>query len=143
MKRISLLFIWEIIISVTCGILMSKMSWLGRMGINIVKTEYKFFKTWWKTALAIFIIQLFLILIQWIVKRICKGNISRIIFCLFLISGIAGLGYTYYDFSTVYEHRLMKERFHLGGYLFWIGWISSNLYFLVTPYNYKNKPQTL
>jgi hypothetical protein len=137
MKRFSLLLLFEMLISVTTGILMSKMSWVGRMGINLIRTEYKIFKSWWKTALVIFTIQLALLLIQWVVKRTCALNTSRLIFFFFLLLGIAGLGYTYYDFSTVYEHRIMKERFHLGGYLFWIGWISSNLYFLATPYQRK------
>ncbi|MGM5630580.1 hypothetical protein O2K51_06710 [Apibacter raozihei] len=139
MKRLSLLLIFELLISLSAGFLMSKMSWLGRMGINLIRTEYKIFKTWWKTALVIFAIQVFLIFLQWIVKRTCRLNTARLIFFLLLLTGIVGIGYTYYDFSTVYEHRLMKERFHLGGYLFWIGWISSNLYFLVTPYS-KVKP---
>ncbi len=135
MKRFSLLLLFEIIISLIAGILMSKMSWLGRMGINLIRTEYKIFKSWWKTALAIFAIQLVLILVQWLVKRTCKLNTSRLVFFFLLLIGIIGLGYTFYDFSSVYEHRIMKEKFHLGGYLFWIGWITSNLYFLVTPYS--------
>ncbi len=137
MKRLSLLVLFEIIISLIAGILMSQMSWIGRMGINFIRTEYKIFKSWWKTALAILAIQLVLILLQWIIKRTCKLSTSRIIFLFFLLVGIAGLGYTFYDFSSVYEHRIMKEKFHLGGYLFWIGWIASNLYFLVTPYSNK------
>ncbi|MDR1877714.1 MAG: hypothetical protein LBQ84_08845 [Flavobacteriaceae bacterium] len=139
MKRFSLLLVFEIIISVVSGILMSRMSWLGRIGINLVRTEYKFFKFWWKTALVLFAIQITIILIQWMVKRFCNPKGSRLIFFLFLLLGIAGLGYTYYDFSTVYEHRIMKERFHLGVYLFWAGWVASNLYFLVTPYSRDNQ----
>lgn len=139
MKRISLLIIFEIIISAIAGYLMSLMSFIGRMGINLVRTEYKVFKTWWKTALIIFCIQIVLIFIQWIVKRGCTLSASRIVFFFLLLIGVLGLAYTYYDFSSVFEHRLMKDKFHLGGYLFWIGWISSNLYFLVTPYTRNNK----
>ncbi|MCO6564973.1 MAG: hypothetical protein J6581_05965 [Apibacter sp.] len=134
MKRLSLLLLFEILVSISIGFLMSKMSWIGRMGINLFRNEYKILKVWWKTALMVLSIQLLLILIQYIIKRTCKVTISKLLFFLFLLSGCIGLVYTYHDFSTVYEHRIMKERFHLGGYLFWIGWIVSNLYFLVTPY---------
>lgn len=134
MKRLSLLVLFEAIVSVSIGILMSKMSWIGRMGINLFRGEYKILKIWWKTALHVFSILFILMLVQYLIKRICHLTVSRLFFFLFLLLGCLGLAYTYHDFSTVYEHKIMKERFHLGGYLFWIGWIASNLYFLVTPY---------
>ncbi|MCT6869434.1 hypothetical protein [Apibacter sp.] len=134
MKRLSLLVLFELVLSISIGLLLSKMSWIGRMGINLFRGEYKILKVWWKTALIIFALQLFFILLQYMVKRLCHLSVSRLIFFLFLLLSCLGLAYTYHDFSTVYEHKIMKERFHLGGYLFWIGFIASHLYFLVTPF---------
>jgi hypothetical protein len=47
-----------------------------------------------------------------------------------LIVAIVGLYFTYRDFQYYYAHRWLKEKFHLGGYLFWIGWIGISLFFL-------------
>ena len=47
-----------------------------------------------------------------------------------LLAALAGLYFTYYDFRHTTTHRLLGERFHLGGYLFWIGWIIISVYYL-------------
>lgn len=50
--------------------------------------------------------------------------------CLILLGGGAYLAYLMYmDFTTT-AHRLLKFDFHLGGYLIWVGWGLSCLYFL-------------
>jgi len=49
-----------------------------------------------------------------------------------LVAGVLGLVITYYDFQHTYSHRLLKERFHLGFYLFWLGWMGTCVFFLVT-----------
>jgi hypothetical protein len=47
-----------------------------------------------------------------------------------LVIAIIGLYFTYSDFRNDFSHRLLGERFHLGFYLFWIGWMLISLYYL-------------
>lgn len=54
----------------------------------------------------------------------------RVAHIIALLVAVAGLYFTYRDFRTDFSHNLMKERFHLGAYLFWIGWVSISLFFL-------------
>jgi hypothetical protein len=54
-----------------------------------------------------------------------------ILHILVLLIALAGLYFTYVDFREVLEHRLLGERFHLGAYLSWLGWIAISLFFLV------------
>src|SRR5690554_7045072 len=60
----------QAIISLVAGILFSKMSLMGRIGVSTFYTEYGFLKHWYKGFAAVFIIQLLLIAVLWIVKRI-------------------------------------------------------------------------
>jgi hypothetical protein len=39
---------------------------------------------------------------------------------------------TYNDFRQDLSHRLMGERFHIGAYLVWIGWMIISIYLLLT-----------
>ena len=56
---------------------------------------------------------------------------NTILYSLLLMLGAVGLFLTFRDFIYTYTHRLLKERFHLGFYLFWIGWIGTCVFFLV------------
>ncbi|MDR3272104.1 MAG: hypothetical protein LBT29_01275 [Flavobacteriaceae bacterium] len=134
MRRISLLLQAEAIIAVISGYLISHMSWLGRVvGIPIFHPEYIFMKSWWKTTLIILAIEWAVIFVLWILKIKARPIVSKSTCFLFMIIGFTGLCLTYRDFMTVFEHKLLKEKFHLGGYLFWIGWIISSFYFLIMP----------
>ncbi|HVG40305.1 MAG TPA: hypothetical protein VM888_01745, partial [Chitinophagaceae bacterium] len=58
-------------------------------------------------------------------------------FLLALAVALIGLYLTYRDFRQSLSHRLMGERFHTGAYLFWLGWISIALFFLI---RHKEQP---
>lgn len=131
MKNISILALIQAILALICGILMSKMSFIGRMGINFLHRDYLIFKTWWKTALAILAIQLILILILVVARSLSSSKVNRLICLLFLIFGLIGAYATYIDFTTT-THKMMKGSFHSGGYLFWFGWLISCLYFMIS-----------
>lgn len=137
MKNASILLLIQAVIALICGILMSKMSFIGRMGISFLHRDYLIFKTWWKTALLIFVIQFVLIIILMLVRYLSPLKTGKLIFILFLIFGFIGTYATYIDFTTT-THKMMKGSFHSGGYLFWLGWGISCIYFL-----FWNKKQQL
>lgn len=129
-KRIPVLLLLTIL-SVICGYLFHKISWIGRLGINIAYDEYTIFKSWWKSSLLVFGIYMALYLIHYLA---CKNKPLRSVIIINTVSillAIGGLYYTYHDFRTDFSHRIAGERFHLGFYLFWVGWIVINLHFII------------
>jgi len=120
-------------LSFLAGILVSQMSWIGRVGIKFVHPEYTIFKSWWQTGLLFFGLQLLLSGILQMVKR--NTSVSRFLFIvgIVLFIGLIGFYVTFRDFQHTTTHRLLKERFHLGFYLFWICWLGTCGYFLFPP----------
>ena len=123
-------------LSAVSGVLLSKASLTGRVGISLFYKEYKFLKTWWQGALVVFA---FLLLILWLLG-LAEKNFSKQKAVLFYITTIflalAGLFLTYHDFTHTITHRLLGERFHLGAYLFWLDWVLICLFYLT-----KKSPQ--
>lgn len=134
-----ILILIQAIISLISGILLSKMSVIGKIGVSTVYTEYGFLKHWYKGFAAVFIIQLLLIAILWIVKRITTYKNFSIVNLALIILGLLGLFYTYYDFTST-SHKYMNSQFHTGGYLFWAGWFVTCLYFFFARVKPKPKP---
>lgn len=133
MRRNNLAFLLYLaLLSILSGWLMSHMSWAGRWGINWFHKEYKFLKVWYRGAGTVFVVLLLLFLVQWLIDRKLGKNAARSVQAVCLVAAIVGLWFTYTDFRTDFTHRILKERFHLGAYLFWIGWISISLYLLAT-----------
>lgn len=118
------------VISAISGWLMSKMSWIGRVGINWMHKEYKFLKTWYQGAGVVFGMLILLFFVQLLVQKKLPVATRRVAHVIALLVAIAGLYFTYHDFRSDITHSLLKERFHLGAYLFWIGWISISIFFL-------------
>lgn len=112
------------------GVLMSKMSWIGRLGISLVHREYSFLKVWWQGALVVFGVYLVLLLLHQIVDSLLGKPIAKFFHALFLLAAIAGLYATYTDFASDFTHKILKEHFHLGAYMFWVGWITVALFYL-------------
>jgi len=126
------IFLLQAVLSVISGFLISKMSWLGRIGVTWFMPQYIVFKTWWKTAIILFLVQVVVLFIQWMVKRKASAKVAFFTALVFLLVGLAGLYFTYNDFQSTFTHKLMKEKFHLGFYLFWLTWIIGSLYILAT-----------
>ena len=123
-------------LSCMAGYLMSKPSFIGRVGMDLFYQQYRILKIWWQGALVVFIVLSILFLIQAIVHHRIPFRKAILVHVLLIITGIAGFVLTYQDFHSSTTHRWLKERFHLGAYLFWLGWIAScSFYFF-----YKNKP---
>ncbi len=132
LKPIAILLLFQLLFSCLQAYLITKISWIGRIGIHFFYKEYKILRSGWKTAALFFGIQLFIILLLWFIQKKFAARISYMVGGVFILLALAGLLYTYNDFQHTYTHRLLKERFHLGFYLFWSGWIISCLYFMIT-----------
>ncbi|MFV0154975.1 hypothetical protein OBK20_02925 [Empedobacter falsenii] len=116
--------------SLLSGIMISKMSYIGKVGITIIYNEYTILKSWWKTALLLFAIQaiIFVVLSVWKMKT-TKRLKQLLLPLIFLSIGIIGLIYTYYDFTET-SHRLLKKTFHFGFYIFWLTWFGNCIFFM-------------
>jgi hypothetical protein len=110
--------------------LISKISWIGKLGIATVHKEYGLLRSDWKTFLLLFSLQIVLIASLTVVRTKCPRRIAALVISMLLTLGAVGLFLTFRDFIYTYTHRLLKERFHLGFYLFWIGWIGTCVFFL-------------
>jgi len=132
MKGLSTLIAVQALLSTISGVLTSQMSFIGKVGISVLYREYGIFKIWWKTAILLFVLQLALVFVLWLVKRLLGRKLAPVVILLFLLFGLTGAYFTYLDFTTT-SHRLMKMNFHAGGYLFWGAWVLACIYFLVVP----------
>lgn len=133
MKRQSALLVLLVVLSGIAGYLLSKASLIGRVGIGLFYKQYKFLKVWWQAGLAVFLFWMLLFLLQGLAQRRLSTSAARKLQLGTILVALAGLYFTYQDFRQTITHRWLGERFHLGGYLFWIGWIIVSLYYLTGP----------
>ncbi len=117
-------------LSALAGWLLSRMSWIGRVGINLVHKEYKFLKVWYEGAGVIFGVLMILFLVHYLFQTRTKRGTARLANVIAMLLALAGLYFTYNDFRSDFTHSILRERFHLGAYLFWVGWISISIFFL-------------
>jgi len=130
MNRKFLLIIFLALLSAISGYLMSKASWIGRVGITFFYKEYNLLKIWWQGATAVFIILMLLFLLHNVMQQKLSTIAARFFHILALIIAAIGFYYTMNDFTRNLSHRLLGRRFHFGFYLFWIGWILICLFFI-------------
>lgn len=130
-KAPSFLLLFLAALAALCGFLLSKASLVGKAGITLLYKEYRFLKVWWQGALVVFVCWLLLFLLQGWISRRAKGGKAVWIHLGALVVAALGLFFTYQDFRNDLSHRLLGERFHMGGYLFWIGWMIISLFYLV------------
>jgi hypothetical protein len=123
------------IFSLLAGYLLAGISFVGKAGISMMYTEYQFLKTWWKGGLLVFIVWLILFVFQSVVRKRVGQSPSNVVGGVMAIIAIAGLLLSYSDFTNTLSHRWLGTRFHLGVYLFWLGWIGIPvfLFFNKTP----------
>lgn len=130
-KQVAILVAAQALLCVISAYLISKISLIGKIGIALFYKEYKILRSGWKTFLLFFMIQLVIIGVLYLLhhKRSRKATVYTALGIM--AAALTGLGFTYNDFLHTYTHRLLKERFHMGFYLFWIGMIASCVFFLV------------
>jgi hypothetical protein len=109
------------------------------VGIATIHREYRLLRSGWKTFLLLFGIQIAIIITLNIIQK--KVSRKSMILTASLLLGVAAIGFfiTFQDFLHTYTHRLLKERFHLGFYLFWMGWMGSCIFFLANSREIKIK----
>lgn len=117
-------------LSAVSGFLMSNMSWIGRIGINLIHKEYKFLKVWWQGALVVYVALLVLFIVQYIIQKRTHFVVGKLLHVLCFAAAIGGLYFTFSDFSNDITHRMLRDVFHVGAYLFWVGWMLISVFFL-------------
>jgi uncharacterized membrane protein YsdA (DUF1294 family) len=129
-KSLTLLIVIQAVLMAIAAYLISKMSFIGRLGINWFYQEYSLFKSPLKTGLLLFVIQMVLLGVQWFMNKRYDRKIANIVSSVLLIVALLGLYATYQDFQNTFSHKILNEKFHVGFYLFWLGWLSTCFYFL-------------
>lgn len=112
------------------GYLLSRASVVGKAGIALFYKQYQFLKVWWQGGLVVLGIWLLLFLLHGMIDKKIGGKKAKGVHALMLLLAMLGLFLTYQDFQNTLSHRILGERFHLGGYLFWLGWMLVSLFFL-------------
>src|SRR5690606_19745300 len=115
MKGLPTVIAIQALLSTISGVLLSQMTFIGKVGISVAYVEYGMFKMLWKTALLPVIIPLALPLVLWLVKRLLGRRLARAPFFLFALFGLVGAYFTSPDFTTT-PHRLMNINFPTGVY---------------------------
>lgn len=137
MKRSASLTLFLLILSVLSGVLLSNASWVGKAGMSLFYQEYNFLKIWWKGATLIFLILMGLYGLQSLIHKTTSKKTANLTHGIAIVAALAGLYFSYTDFRNDFSHRLLGERFHIGVYLFWIGWVVISIYLLLTKKNEK------
>ncbi len=132
MKRTTLFLTILLGLSGVSGYLMSKASWIGRVGMTLFYKEYNLLKVWWQGGLAAFIFLLVLFLLHTLIEKKLPFAGAKIVHVLLLAAAGACLYLTYVDFDEDFSHHLLGWRFHYGFYLIWLQWILICFFFLFT-----------
>ncbi len=133
MKSLFSLIFFQLILSVIAAYFLSEMSWVGKIGISVFYKEYSILKNPVQSGSMIFAVELMVILVLSISRFIGSKKVVNFIAFLFFLVGLAGLLYSMYDFSENFSHKILKEKFHFGIYLIWVGIMISCLYFWMKP----------
>ena len=116
-------------LALIAGWSLSKATLIGKVGIHILHRELTFLNTWWKGAIFIWFAWIVLEVVQYAVWKRYSKRTNFVIQASLILIALLGLLYTYLDFRT-FSHRLLGERFHIGGYLFWIVWGGISAFFI-------------
>jgi len=118
-----------VLLAVVVGWTLSKATVIGKVGIHVLHREYLFLNSWWKGALLVWGVWIVLEIIQYRIWKRNRRNINLVLQTSFIFLAILGLYFTYLDFRT-FSQGLLGDRFHIGGYLFWIGWCIISIFFI-------------
>ncbi len=135
MKRNIIFLVVLAMLSAISGYLLSKASWLGKVGMTFFYKEYNLLKVWWQGAIAVYLFLMLLFLGHTLIQRTLPAITARLLHIIALMTAITALYFTYDDFTTELTHKLLGRRFHYGFYLVWIDWMLICLFFA-----FKKKP---
>ncbi len=128
-----LLFFILLCLSVLSGNLTAGMSFVGHFGIGFFYKQFSFFRSWWQSTLVCLGLMFTIMIILYFIDRALGGIKRKVILLFFFFCFLAGLYFTFRNFRADLSHRLLGERFHLGIYLYWIGFCIISLFFALTP----------
>lgn len=140
MIRISPLILFTAFLSIVSGYLISQATWVSKIGMDLFYKQYTFTQVWWQAALAVFAVLMFFLLVQLFVQKRMAHSTARTVHFILLFAALTGLFFTYNDFHHKFTHHITGENFHLGFYLFWIGWMVISLFYIVQKKPAKNEP---
>ena len=129
-QKIALLFLLAAL-SAYSGHLMSKASWVGRVGMTFFHREYNLLKIWWQGAAAVFIVILAVFAVHEMAGHKLHYRVALLVHLLLLLAACGGAYLTYDDFNNNLSHHILGHRFHNGFYLAWGEWILVSMYFLL------------
>lgn len=130
MKRTASLLSLLTGLAILSGYLLSKASLVGKTGMHFFYKEYRFLKTWYKGAAVLLAVWVFLFLLHGMLHQKLGYAKAKIVHMGAVMIAVAGLYFTYSQFRSDLSYRLLGERFHLGAYLFWIGWVLIGIFHL-------------
>lgn len=79
-----------------------------------------------------FALMIMVTVLLYFVDKSLNGVFRKIILLIFFFAFLAGLYFTFSNFRNDLSHRLLGERFHLGIYLYWIGFCIISLFYALT-----------
>lgn len=133
MKRNYLLLLFILaFIALLSGSLTKGISFVGRTGISLFYKEYKFFKVWWQSALVCFALFLVIAIILYFVDKSLTQRTGKTVLLACFFVFLAGLYFTFRNFRADISMKWLGERFHLGIYLYWIGFCIISLFYFAT-----------
>lgn len=133
MKRNYLLLVFILIfLSLLSGNLTAGVSLVGKIGISFFYKQFSFFQSWWQSSLVCLALMLVVGAILYFIDRSTNGLKRKIVLIACFLIFLAGLYFTFSDFRTDLTHRWLGERFHVGVYLYWIGFGIISLFFALT-----------
>lgn len=117
-------------LSALSGVLLSKASWIGRVGMTFFYKEYNILKIWWQGGTAVFLFIMLLFTLHQLIHNRLPVVAARVVhFILLLLAGTI-LYLNWVDFTETTAHRILGSRFHYGFYLVWVQWILVCIFFL-------------
>jgi hypothetical protein len=116
--------------SICSGYLLSKATLPGRVGIDLFYKQYRFLRDPLKSSILILMVYLILFTFLGLLYKRSNNNPNKITFFVLLL-GLIGAILTYYDFQQTLTHKLLGSKFHVGGYIFWAGWMSIPIFYIV------------
>jgi len=132
MKRKIFLVIILAALSAYSGYLMSKASWIGKVGMTFFYREYNLLKIWWQGGAAVFIFIMAMMALHSIIEARLSFWIAKILHVFLLAAAVGALYLTYDDFTTDLSHKWLGRRFHYGFYLIWVEWMLVAVFYLVS-----------
>ncbi|MGN7787183.1 cytochrome d ubiquinol oxidase subunit II [Niabella sp. 22666] len=133
MKRNYLLLVFILVfLSLLSGNLTAGVSLVGKIGISFFYKQFSFFQSWWQSSLVCLALMLVVGAILYFIDRSTNGLKRKIVLIACFLIFLAGLYFTFSDFRTDLTHRWLGERFHVGVYLYWIGFGIISLFFALT-----------